>query len=327
MRENRINSECPNRRQVLKSVGATAATGIAFGSVGTGAAKSAADRVKRLKGAERDKYIRRAYSEVTSAAEYNEFISRLSRRGYSLEVEDALVTRHVDNKTTNVFFPLNDERNRISIDPISEYGENANLGHVLWTTGSSSATALITGDADTLTDGLTFVSDASLPTDGSGVEVIGPESHEIEISTDFNGSTIKRHDGSPSGDVDAAVTFAHIDVSAERVRTPQPDFSQSAVRAARTSCPDSIPVILAAIGGCGGSCATCPSAGLGNLPALFACIACAGCGCGLGCCIGERSSSACAFASTVLAAPWLFNGGVVGGATCINEGCNDNSCF
>lgn len=317
-----------NRRKVLKSIGVTAATGVTFGgTLGTGAAKSEADSVERLEGEERDKYVKQAYSEVTSSNEYSEFITRVSRRGYSVGIDGALATRHVDDGTTNVLLPLTDERNRISIDAISDYGEGANFGHVLWGSDSSNATALITADADALTDGLSFVSDASIPDDGAGAEVIGLDRHDIELSTEFSKPTATIQDSPLSSDSDAGVSFVHIDVIAEHVRTPQPTLSPSEVQAAQTTCPDSIPVILATIATCGGACSSCPSAGLGNLPALFACIGCAACGCGLGCCIGERSGVACTFASTVNATPFLFTAYQRAAAACVNEGCNNNTCF
>lgn len=328
VRKNSTNSDGWNRRKVLKNIGATAATGVALGgAVGTGAATSPANTVVRLEGEQRDKYVTKAFSDITSQGEFSELTNRVSRRGYSVGTDGALVTQHVNKETINVLLPLTDERDRLSIDAISDYGEGATFGHVLWKSDSSNATAFISGDAEALTDGLGFVSNSSLPDDGAGVEVIGPDRHEIELSIDFSEPAAQPIYGPRQADADAGVTFVHIDITAENVRTPQPTLEPSAVRAARTSCPDSIPVILTALGTCGASCSTCASAGFGNLPALFLCIACAGCGCGLGCCIGERSSAACSFASTVLAAPFLFGGGTVAAASCVNEGCNNNSCF
>lgn len=329
MRDDRMTSDDWSRRKVLRSIGASTAAGVGLGgAVNTAAAaKSETDSVERINGDEGEKYIRRAFLEVTSSSEYSDFVTRLSHRGYSLGIEDALVTRHVDDGTTNVLLPLSDERNRIAIDAISEYGEGANFGHVLWTSASSDAQALITGNADALTDGLDFVSDASVPDDGAGAEIIGPDGHEIEVSTEFSKPTAKTRNSPLSSDVDAGVTFAHIDVATESVHTPQPTLSPSVVQAARTTCPDSIPVILGTIATCGGACTTCPSAGLGNLPALFACIGCAACGCGVGCCLGERSGAVCSFASTVSSVPFFFAPGIVAAAACVNEGCNNNSCF
>lgn len=323
-----MNSGEKSRRKVLKSIGVTATTGVALGgTIGTSTAKSESDSVERISGEDRDKYVKQAFSEVTSSDKYREFITRVSRRGYSIDMDGALVTRHVDDGITNVLLPLTDEQNRMSIDAITDYGEGANFGHVLWKSDSSDATALIAGDADVLTDGLSFVSDASIPNDGVGVEVIGPDSHDIEISTEINGRTAKPSNSLQPLDTEAGVTFAHIDATAERIETQQPILRTSTPQPARTTCPDSIPVILGAISTCGAACSTCSSVSLGNLPALFTCLGCAACGCGLGCCLGERSSAACAYASTVRSAPFFFSPAVVAGAACVNERCNNNSCF
>ncbi|AGB30254.1 hypothetical protein Natpe_0322 [Natrinema pellirubrum DSM 15624] len=192
--------------------------------------------------------------------------------------------------------------------------------------------AIVTGSAEKVTKGINVIPEQDNTGSILGTEVIETESHAIELSSQIGGKSEQR--ATVESQTDSTPFVMTVDMDTETVKRISgssvrgTDTTDGGVTTAATSCPDSIPVILGTIAGCGASCSNCGSLSIGNPTAIFGCIGCASCGCGLGCCLGERSSTLCAAAKSYLSLPdYIAASGTTEGAICVNEGCNDNTCF
>lgn len=331
-----------NRRKVLKATSAAAMTGM--GIAATASSASAGETSKNgqvvpVNGRKEDEYIKEAISHIAESDNYAPLRERLSKREYKITAEDAMVTKGVaggSEKTVTVFLPLLESSSNQSLGTIPKRKnsdpemENIEFGHVVWkNTEPSDGFAIVSGDAEKVTNGIDIISEQDVPSSSLGTEVIETDRHDIELSSQIGG---KPEQGAikPS-DTNSTPFVTTVDVDTEtvnRINGLGTEIVGSSVTPAATSCPDSIPVILGAIAGCGSSCSACASLSIGNPTAIFGCIGCASCGCGLGCCLGERSSTLCKAASSYISLPgFIASPGTTAGAICVNEGCNDKTCF
>lgn len=345
-KDNADNEMSMNRRRLLKTTSTAAITGISATVAATSVSadeKPADRRVVMVNGRKENEYIEKAMADVVEGDDYAPLRERLAERKYRITAADAVVTREVSegsDGTVTVFLPLLEAESDSPLGNIPKQkgsrsdsdGESVEFGHVVWKSSEpSDAFAIVTGEAEKLIEGIGVISEED--TDGSvfGAEVIGTDSHNIELSSQI---------GSPErgvraqSDTDSTAFVVTVDVDVEtvnRIDGPSAEVADAAdgdLTAAATSCPDSIPVILGAISGCGATCSKCATLSIGNPTAIFGCIGCASCGCGLGCCLGERSSTLCSAASSYLSLPgFIVSPAATAGAICVNEGCNDETCF
>lgn len=319
-----------DRRTVLKLTGAATLGGVGAASTASGQASkrpTGPDTVVEVHGRKKRKYLNEAVSSVTEEDAYAGLRHRLAERAYEVTSDDAIVTETIHGYETSVtvFLPLvtdGEPVGSLSADhPDSTPNRHVfgRFGHVVWKEDEPAAVfAIVTGDTETLLPEAQVSSESAVALATSGIEIVRPDSHTIELSTEFDGTKSPSATESPGRLISIDVDSDTIDVS--RATTADTRSNET--------CPTSIPVILGTLAACGGSCTKCASLSIGNPTAIFACIGCAGCGCGLGCCLGERSSSLCTAASSYLALPgFIRDPGTSAGAICVREGCDDKTCL
>jgi hypothetical protein len=238
--------------------------------------------------------------------------SRLARAGYSVTIRGAKAVEAElpgeSGMSTYAFLPLKQNGEYVESGFVSE--DTTDVATYVWTNNPDKDDFVLrTGDVSAVLDNNDVSVQANAAENGSAVEVITANEHSVttyDTSADTNAVTKTANP--------AAAGHAHPPVEA----TSDVDTAGF--------CPSTVAGVVTAIGTCGGGCALCSTAAVGDWPAIFACIACAGCSCGLGCCLGKAGGSDVCTAATAMAVGGIFlSPAVAAGASCVASGCTDYS--
>ncbi|WP_152422734.1 hypothetical protein [Natrialba taiwanensis] len=303
-----------NRRSVLKATGSSLA-GMAAAS-GTGAASSnPEDAVNRetLSGRKKESAVKQAYSALRSSS----IEKTLANRGYGTTLDSAKATKaEIGDKEPTTFVSIPITENDQQISSYLTTGDGKDLAHYVWTDDETRDNwVLRTGN----------YTDIGREKNGAMVSHVGSEDPAIEMITD-DMHTITSFTVTQQNNVDTSTisesgnkynTKVVFDLNKDDIAT---EIASNDDISTQGYCPGDVFSIIAWVTGCGTGCAACASAGLGNLPGLFACFGCAACGCGAGCCLGNTGGSAlCGTAATL--AGLSPNPATAAGAACVNTGC------